>query len=130
MNNDIKEILNYMKQYVENKYEHDSEPMLNYKDIQCVLDYITNLQEKNKRLKEDYEKEKYLVDKYTRQLTDEYENTKNQCKLKEDYKSRIDKVIEIIKKDRKKDYDSLEKKAFYCNKTNKLLNILEGDDKE
>ena len=124
MNNDIKEILNYMKQYVENKYEHDSEPMLNYKDIQCVLDYITNLQEKNKRLKEDYEKEKYLVDKYTRQLTDEYENTKNQCKLKEDYKSRIDKVIEIIKKDRKKDYDSLEKKEFYCNKTNKLLNIL------
>ena len=44
MNNDIKEILTYMMQYVENKYEHDSEPMLNYKDIKCVLDYITNLQ--------------------------------------------------------------------------------------
>ena len=44
MNKDIKEILNYMKEYVENKYEHDSEPMLNYKDLQIVLSYIEQLE--------------------------------------------------------------------------------------
>lgn len=43
-NKEIKEILNYMKQYVENKYEHDSEPMLNYKDLQIVLSYIEQLE--------------------------------------------------------------------------------------
>lgn len=44
MSDEIKEILNYMKQYVENIYEHDSEPMLNWKDLKKLLDYITNLQ--------------------------------------------------------------------------------------
>lgn len=43
MNRDLDYVLNYMKQYVENKYEHDSEPMLNYKDLELVLDYIKNL---------------------------------------------------------------------------------------
>ena len=49
---------------------------------------------------------------------------------KEEYKSRCEKAIELIKKDREKNYDTLEKKAFYCNKTDKLLNILQGEDKE
>lgn len=43
-NKEIEEILNYMKQYVENIYEHDSEPMLNYKDLQIVLSYIEQLE--------------------------------------------------------------------------------------
>lgn len=49
-NKEIEEILNYMKQYVENKYEHDSEPMLNYKDLQIVLSYIEQLEKENKKL--------------------------------------------------------------------------------
>lgn len=59
MNNDIKEILAYMMQYVENKYEHDSEPMLNWKDIKCILDYITNLQEKYNKALNDLVKESH-----------------------------------------------------------------------
>lgn len=46
---------------------------------------------------------------------------------------RIDKAIEQINKDREKcDYgkDGLMKQAFYCNKTNKLLEILKESDKE
>ena len=43
-NKEIEKILNYMKQYIENKYEHDSEPMLNYKDLQIVLSYIEQLE--------------------------------------------------------------------------------------
>lgn len=39
----LNKVLNYMKQYVENKYEHDSEPMLTYKDLQIVLNEIERL---------------------------------------------------------------------------------------
>lgn len=40
---DLNKVLNYMKQYVENKYEHDSEPMLNWKDLKLVLEEIERL---------------------------------------------------------------------------------------
>ena len=43
MNKNLNEILNYMKQYVENIYEHDSEPMLNWKDLKLVLEEIERL---------------------------------------------------------------------------------------
>ena len=42
----------------------------------------------------------------------------------------INKVIEEIEKDRKKSYNDLVKKSFYCNKTDKLLALLKGVDKE
>ena len=40
---ELNKVLNYMKQYVENKYEHDSEPMLTCKDLQLVLEEIERL---------------------------------------------------------------------------------------
>lgn len=39
----LNKVLNTMRQYVENIYEHDSEPMLNWKDIKLVLDEIEKL---------------------------------------------------------------------------------------
>ena len=39
----LNKVLNTMRQYVENIYEHDSEPMLNWKDIKLVLDEIERL---------------------------------------------------------------------------------------
>lgn len=44
MNDELKSVLSYMKQYVENVYEHDSEPMLSYKDLELVLNYIKLLE--------------------------------------------------------------------------------------
>lgn len=44
---ELNKVLNYMKQYVENKYEHDSEPMLNWKDLQLVLNEIERLDKDN-----------------------------------------------------------------------------------
>ena len=41
--NDLDKVLNYMKRYVENVYEHDSEIMLNWKDIKLVLEEIERL---------------------------------------------------------------------------------------
>lgn len=40
MDKELEEVLNYMKKYVKDK---DSEPILNYKDLELVLDYIKNL---------------------------------------------------------------------------------------
>lgn len=82
-----------------------------------VKEYAINLQEEK-------EKEHYLVDKLTRQLTDEYKNTEYQCKQKEDYKSRIEKAIEYIKEHQRKD------ELLNLNEwqTRDLLNILNGGD--
>ena len=44
--NDLDKVLNYMKRYVENVYEHDSEIMLNWKDIKLVLEEIERLNKK------------------------------------------------------------------------------------
>ena len=40
---DLDKVLNYMNQYVENVYEHVSEPMLNWKDLKLVLEEIERL---------------------------------------------------------------------------------------
>lgn len=63
MNKEIKEILAYFEKYVKISDMHDSEPMLNWKDLKIVLDYITNLQEENETLKEDLEVYKNLLNK-------------------------------------------------------------------
>ena len=50
--NDLDKVLNYMKQYVENIYEHDSEPMLTWKDIKLVLEEIERLNNIIKEVRE------------------------------------------------------------------------------
>ena len=50
--NDLDKVLNYMKRYVENVYEHDSEIMLNWKDIKLVLEEIERLNNIIKEAKE------------------------------------------------------------------------------
>lgn len=60
---ELNKVLNYMKQYIENKYEHDSEPMLTYKDLQLVLNEIERLNNIINELKwkpiEEYDKGDY-----------------------------------------------------------------------
>ena len=51
MNNEIKEILDNMKEISSFEYTTDWFE-LNYKDTKILLDYITNLQKENERLKE------------------------------------------------------------------------------
>lgn len=57
MSKNLNEVLYYMKQYVENIYEHDSEPMLTWKDLKLVLDEIERL---NNIIKEALKKSKGL----------------------------------------------------------------------
>ena len=56
--NDLDKVLNYMKRYVENVYEHDSEIMLNWKDIKLVLEEIERLNNIIKEVR------KYIQDRY------------------------------------------------------------------
>ena len=56
--NDLDKVLNYMKRYVENVYEHDSGIMLNWKDIKLVLEEIERLNNIIKEVR------KYIQDRY------------------------------------------------------------------
>ena len=55
--NDLDKVLNYMKRYVENVYEHDSEIMLNWKDIKLVLEEIERLNNIIETFEEELERE-------------------------------------------------------------------------
>ena len=105
-NKEIEEILNYMKQYVENKYEHDSEPMLNYKDLQIVLSYIEQLEKRNKELYEAFMATQEELTDYA---------TKN-----EQLENNRDKAIEFIKEKRKV-FEWYDTDLFY------LESLLKGD---
>lgn len=61
------------------------------------IEHIDKLVKKYKQLKEAYDKEKYLTDKLTKQLTDEYKNTEIQYKLKNEYKNIIDELERWLK---------------------------------
>ena len=101
MNNEIKEILKILK-----KCEFGA--CITKHNSRTLLDYITNLQNENERLKQTQYVWSYDLDM---QL--------------EDYKSRCKKAIKCIKdKYYKEEYER--KGAF----TNKLMGILQGEDNE
>lgn len=63
-------------------------------EAKLLIDYITNLQQENEKLKEENEKLKELDENYPieEELAEAY-------RREEDYKSRIEKAVEYIKKD-------------------------------
>ena len=89
MNDEIKEILAYFEEYVKITDMHDSEPMLNWKDLKIVLDYITNLQQ-------ELEKRNAYI-KYLEEYNPKYyKGEKFYGDGREDYKSRIEKAEKYI----------------------------------
>ena len=114
MNNEIKEILAYFEEYIKITDMHDSEPMLNWKDLKIVLDYITNLQEENRILKE--------------------LNICVGCNNNPDCKLRIDKAIEKIHDMYFRiDLNEMHNPSWVgikldiTSQGNELLNILQGE---
>ena len=84
--NDLDKVLNYMKRYVENVYEHDSEIMLNWKDIKLVLEEIERLNNIiNKAIEFIYE--------------NAYDTERKDCI--DDLWGEIPKLLEILKGDNK-----------------------------
>ena len=100
--------------------------------IEMKIKYDVEYQKKDKeieRLKEEFEKEKYLVDKYTRQLTDEYKNTEYQCKEKERLNNIIKEVREYCNNDSNfeimTDFDTFENHNIIGKDILEILDIKE-----
>lgn len=74
----LNKVLNTMRQYVENIYEHDSEPMLNWKDIKLVLDEIERLNKEKSIL------EKSLKLIWEKDIEIDYEELDNANKVLEE----------------------------------------------
>ena len=87
MNDKIKEILNYL-----DMYKNMNEGLLNSKDKKLLLDYITNLQQENERLKEEQEYNNYCDE----QLKKKISNLEYKITTLEDYKSRCKKAVKYI----------------------------------
>ena len=104
MTNELKEILSYFEEYIKIIDMHDSEPMLNWKDLKIVLDYITNLQEIIKQRDKDIE---------TLLKTIKVDNSK------------IDKAIEYLHH-----FDSDEICENITGISKILLNILKGEEND
>ena len=81
MNDEIKVILNYL-----DMYKNMNEGLLNSKDKKLLLDYITNLQQENEKLKVKTKEQSLLLIDY-QDIEQRYE----------DYKSRCEKAFEYIK---------------------------------
>ena len=123
MSDEVKEILDYLKDdnyFTESsEYEvssYDLFKSLNRVQTDKLLDYITNLQEENERLKEN-------------KLTpDELANLLNQelIKQRDDYKSRCEKATKHIKEHT----ENIDRGKYYEDyvETYDLLNILNGGD--
>lgn len=81
MTDEIKDITNYIKKQLEKTYCIEFKEFKKV-DLNKLLDYITNLQKENERLKE--------------------LNICVGCENNPDYKSRIDKALEIIERNENK----------------------------
>lgn len=112
----------------------DNDTLLEPSKCQLLLNYVTNLQKENEKLKDEL--------KYTIPQVEHNQIVSKLCREKQDYKSRNEKAIEYIKKDTRwfdseyaKIYGMLcdcegakgDRLEVLVNPTN-LLNILEGGD--
>lgn len=112
MNDEIKEILDSLDKIA--KAEYYPEDLLTYKECQLLLDYITNLQEENERLKKENKK-------LSNDLAEAILFNQKRCEQNKELKQRCEKAIEYIKKWRESDGSQ-----GYC--TFDLLEILGGDE--
>lgn len=112
MKDEIKEILEEIKSYIEHEY---LPPYceLAPRDCKLLLDYIINLQKENERLKENAIHNDKVVDK---------------AKWNEMiYKSRNEKAIEYIER---AEVSSIGTPYSFTERGKDLLNILQGEDKD
>lgn len=115
MTEEIKEILESLNKIA--KTEYYPEDLLTYKECEILLNYITNLQKENEKLKEENKRI------FSRVNDDELliSNAMNYAEL-QDYKQRNEKAIEYIEE--RKNLNWYADGVFVYE----LLNILNGGD--
>ncbi len=113
MNDEIKESINRIRNIVDfyklndkNNYDYSDDVLISMK---ILLDYITNLQEENEKLKE-------LCNKYEEEHSSEFKIWKNERQQLRDYKSKNEEAIEYINKTQMPE-----------GYKNELLNLLKGE---
>ena len=113
MNDEIKESINRIRNIVDfyklnykNNYDYSDDVLISMK---ILLDYITNLQEENEKLKE-------LCNKYEEEDSSEFKIWKNERQQLRDYKSKNEEAIEYINKTQMPE-----------GYKNELLNLLKGE---
>ena len=107
MNNEIKEIIHLVNKCYKDYYIDD---ILSGEDVKKLCDYITNLQEENKKLKSKFKTENKALNDMD-DIAGEYQN-------------RIDKAIRTLETLR---YSARWERHLY--EVDYLLNILRGEDK-
>ena len=106
----IKEILDKLQKVANREIASRNALMeMKDKDYQLLLDYITNLQEEKERLKRD----KNMI----------FDANCNLSKVMNNYKTRIDKAIELLN-----DWNYLDKIDCYYE-PKEVIDILKGSDK-
>ena len=129
MNDEIKEILDYLKKNKEFFNKQDGYLSFSYKYCDKLLDYITNLQEENEDLKDRLK----VMEHFKNSLLEENERLSvelNQNMIeRNNYLSRCEKAIEFIKDEA--GYDE-EIRSFCCDllysDCDKLIELLGGDE--
>lgn len=140
MNNEIKEILDNMKEWsVEGNLYFE----INDEKAKLLYDYITNLQKENEILKEelihkpdnkitlktDDGKEMFIIQSERIDMQEELNKTNMQLmKRIEDYKSRNEKAIDVLE-ELIAEFQLNDYITDFDKKMNKPLNILQGSDK-
>lgn len=114
MNNEIKEILDYLKRSDKNKFGFEQGKLIDYEETQLLYNYITNLQQENERLKSKTKEQSLLLIDYQ-----DMEQRYN------DYKSRCEKASDKLKRDYYINYNEHNDDVVY-----EALNILQNGSEE
>lgn len=122
MNEEIKEILQEVNKIIDNTSYNEDITYFEVSHISKLLDYITNLQQENERLKEEnksYQEYPFIIIEKNGVIC-----SKNQ--EIEDYKSRCEKANTYINEEIKKIQEH--QYSTGVRRLNKIQNILNGSD--
>ena len=119
-----------IKEHMQNCIDREESCLLNSDNTKILLDYITNLQQENERLR-------IKCDLLTGKKIVELDKKAKQIKIKaieqQDYKSRIEKAVEYLKEHSQKtdlNIYGIENVLSFRGSVNDLLNILNGRSDE
>ena len=119
------------------KLHNETQFIITHREIQILLDCITNIQEENEysnhcneELRKKITNLEYKIERLKEELQQEkkdFKEANDYCFELKDYKSRNEKAIEYIKAG--KTFDNEDVRKVVNKIQNDLLNILKGDNK-
>lgn len=96
MTQEIKRILKNTRRTIQISPSRRYVELFNKEDIQTLLDYITNLQQENERLKED----NLLIKNANKLVSDNLHNYKSRCQKANEWIHKHQQIIENMRKEK------------------------------